>query len=125
LDERLQQNGILGCLLGVIGSVIIIINSPEEKTVESVDEILLYTVQPLFMMYLVLVIGISVYFIYVLAPAYGRSNLFIYITICSLVGSISVMACKGFAIALKLTFSGINQLTRPSTYVFGLVVEFS
>lgn len=45
-----------------------------------------------------------------------------YISICSTVGSISVMAIKAFGIALKLTLSGNNQLTHPSTYVFGLVV---
>ena len=45
-----------------------------------------------------------------------------YISICSLVGSVSVMAINGFGIALKLTFAGNNQLTHPSTYVFGIVV---
>ena len=32
------------------------------------------------------------------------------------------MAIKGFGIALKLTAAGNNQLTHPSTYVFGIVV---
>lgn len=34
----------------------------------------------------------------------------------------SVMAIKGFGVALKLTLAGNNQLTHPSTYVFGIVV---
>ena len=32
------------------------------------------------------------------------------------------MAIKGFGVALKLTLAGNNQLTHPSTYVFGIVV---
>ena len=64
----------------------------------------------------------------------------VYLSICSLVGSVSVMAIKarrfplpwpqadgnwldqGFGVALKLTFAGNNQLTHISTYVFGVVV---
>jgi hypothetical protein len=46
----------------------------------------------------------------------------VYTTICSLVGSISVMACKGFGVALKLTFEGENQFGNLSTYVFLIVV---
>ncbi|KAJ3325295.1 hypothetical protein HDU76_013200 [Blyttiomyces sp. JEL0837] len=100
----------------------IILHSPEEKPINSVDEILEYAVGPGFMIYMLAVITTSLYFIYSLAPVYGRKNLLVYITICSLVGSISVMACKGFGIALKLTFAGSNQLSRPSTYIFGITV---
>lgn len=46
----------------------------------------------------------------------------VYLSICSLVGSISVMAIKAFGIALKLTFAGNNQFTHISTYIFGFVV---
>lgn len=56
--------------------------------------------------------------IYKIAPKYGKKNPLIYLSICSLVGSISVMSIKAFGIALKLTFGGVNQFTHPSTYVF-------
>ena len=59
--------------------------------------------------------------IYVVAPRHGRSNPLVYISICSLAGSISIMAIKGFGIALKLTLGGHNQFTHPSTYVFAIV----
>lgn len=60
--------------------------------------------------------------IFNVAPRYGRSNPVVYISICSLVGSVSVMAIKGFGVAVKLTLSGNNQFTHPSTYVFGIIV---
>lgn len=45
----------------------------------------------------------------------------IYLSICSTVGSVSVMSVKAFGIALKLTLEGNNQLSHPSTYVFAIV----
>lgn len=56
--------------------------------------------------------------IYKVAPVYGKKNALIYLSICSTVGSISVMSIKAFGIALKLTFAGNNQFSQPSTYVF-------
>lgn len=42
----------------------------------------------------------------------------VYILICSLIGSLSVMACKGLSIALKLTISGNNQIWNPLAWFF-------
>lgn len=60
--------------------------------------------------------------IYKVAPKYGKSNPLIYLSICSTVGSVSVMSIKAFGIALKLTAAGSNQFSHPSTYVFVIVV---
>lgn len=60
--------------------------------------------------------------IYVVSPRYGRRNPLVYISICSTVGSISIMAIKGFGVAIKLTINGNNQLTHVSTYLFGAIV---
>jgi hypothetical protein len=56
--------------------------------------------------------------IYKVAPEHGKKNALIYLSICSTVGSVSVMAVKAFGIALKLTIAGHNQFSHPSTYVF-------
>lgn len=54
----------------------------------------------------------------ILAPRYGRKNMMIYITTCSIVGSLTVMACKGIGIGIKQTFAGSNQL---GNWVFWLL----
>lgn len=69
-------------------------------------------------MYAFSVVVFAVVMIYKVAPFYGKKNALIYLSICSTVGSISVMSVKAFGIALKLTFAGKNQFTSPSTYVF-------
>ncbi|KXN80938.1 Magnesium transporter NIPA2 [Leucoagaricus sp. SymC.cos] len=122
LNEELGHLGRLGCTLCLIGSLIIVLHAPEDQPVETVDEILHYALQPGFLMYCFTVLVFSLVMIYAVVPRYGRSNPVVYISICSLVGSVSVMAIKGFGVAVKLTLSGKNQFTHPSTYVFGIVV---
>lgn len=71
-----------------------------------------------FLLYSVVVGIFTVVMIYKIAPVHGKTNPLIYLSICSGVGSISVMSIKAFGIALKLTFAGHNQFTHASTYVF-------
>lgn len=122
LKEQLGVLGKLGCAICLIGSVIIVLHAPPDKDIETVDEILNYAVQPGFLLYCVSVAVFALVMIYKIAPKYGRRNPMIYISICSTVGSVSVMSIKGFGIAVKLTFAGNNQFTHPSTYVFAIVV---
>jgi len=82
---------------------------------------LLLTPIPGFLIYTIAVCIFATVMIYKVAPVYGKKNPLIYLSICSTVGSISVMSVKAFGIALKLTFGGNNQFTHPSTYVFMIV----
>jgi drug/metabolite transporter (DMT)-like permease len=122
LKERLGMLGKMGCAICLIGSLIIVLHAPPDKEIETVDEILDYAIQPGFLFYCTVVSVFAVVMIYKVAPKYGRRNPMVYISICSTVGSVSVMSIKAFGIALKLTFQGNNQLSHPSTYVFAIVV---
>ena len=46
LKERLGTLGKLGCALCLVGSVLIVVNAPPDKEVETVNEILHFAVQP-------------------------------------------------------------------------------
>lgn len=122
LNERLGRIGMIGCALCLFGSVIIVLHAPEDKEVKTVDEILGYALHPGFVLYCLFVTIFSVYMIYKVSPIYGSREPIVYISICSLVGSVSVMAIKGFGVAIKLTLAGSNQLTHLPTYVFAIVV---
>ena len=76
------------------------------------------------MIYCLAVAIFSTVMIYRVAPVYGKRNPLIYISICSTVGSVSVMSVKAFGIAVKLTLGGNNQFTHASTYVFMIVTAF-
>jgi len=75
-----------------------------------------------FLFYCLMVLVFAIWMIYRVVPKYGKRTPLVYISICSSVGSISVMSVKGFGVALKLTLDGNNQFTHPSTYCFALVV---
>ncbi|KAG0189136.1 hypothetical protein DFQ28_003799 [Apophysomyces sp. BC1034] len=122
LKEKLGAIGKIGCLLSVAGALIVVMHAPEDREVTSIDELLFYALQPPFVMYCTIVVIVSLIMIYVIVPRYGKTNPFVYVSICSLVGSVSVMAIKAFGIALKLTFAGNNQFKHASTYVFAVVV---
>ncbi|KAH9041540.1 magnesium transporter NIPA-domain-containing protein [Lactarius deliciosus] len=124
LEEQLGHLGRLGCTICLLGSLIIVLHAPADKDIQTVDEVLRYAVQPGFLMYCFCVLVFTLVMVYAVAPRYGRSNPLVYISICSLVGSVSIMAIKGFGIAVKLTLSGNNQFIYVSTYLFGLVVSF-
>ncbi|KAI9491275.1 magnesium transporter [Zychaea mexicana] len=122
LKETLGAIGKIGCLLSVVGAVLVVLHAPQDPNVDNIDELLFYALQPGFLIYCTMVVVTSLFMIYKVVPKYGKRNPFVYVSICSLVGSVSVMSIKAFGIALKLTFAGNNQFTHPSTYAFGIVV---
>lgn len=46
LKETLGPIGRVGCLLSVVGSLIVVLHAPEDKNVTSIDELLFYALQP-------------------------------------------------------------------------------
>lgn len=46
LKEKLGKMGILGCLLCVVGSVVIVLHAPQEESIDSVEEIWELATQP-------------------------------------------------------------------------------
>lgn len=122
LKEELGRLGRVGCTLCLVGTVIIVVNAPEDKDVQTVDEILNYALQTPFLIYCLFTFGYCTWMIWRIVPKYGKRSPLVYLSICSLAGSISVMSVKGFGVALKLTFEGNNQFTHPSTYCFMIVV---
>lgn len=45
-----------------------------------------------------------------MAPRYGRTNIFIFVFICSVIGSLTVLGCKGLGLAIKEQFTGIGDV---------------
>ncbi|XP_057872980.2 probable magnesium transporter NIPA4 isoform X1 [Cryptomeria japonica] len=123
LREKLHVFGILGCVLCVVGSTTIVLHAPQERDIESVKEVWNLATEPAFLLYASLVIAVVLVLVFHFVPLYGHTHILVYISICSLMGSLSVMSVKALGIALKLTFSGMNQLIYPQTWLFALVVS--
>ncbi|WOL01389.1 putative magnesium transporter NIPA2 [Canna indica] len=122
LDEKLHIFGVLGCILCVVGSTSIVLHAPKEKSIESVKEIWSLATEPGFIVYSCVVVVIVIALIIHFAPRYGQTHMVVYVGICSLMGSLTVMCVKAVSIALKLTFSGMNQFVFAQTWFFTIVV---
>ncbi|ESW20544.1 hypothetical protein PHAVU_006G218000 [Phaseolus vulgaris] len=124
LRERLHIFGILGCVLCVVGSTTIVLHAPQEREIESVAEVWALAMEPAFLLYAASVITATFILIFHFIPLYGQTHIMVYIGVCSLVGSLTVMSVKALGIAIKLTLNGMNQLIFPQTWAFTLVVTF-
>jgi uncharacterized protein involved in cysteine biosynthesis len=51
------------------------------------------------------------------APKYGRKSMMVYITICSLIGGLSVCSIQGLGAAITAQARGIPQFNQWFTYV--------
>uniref|UniRef100_A0A914S897 Uncharacterized protein n=1 Tax=Parascaris equorum TaxID=6256 RepID=A0A914S897_PAREQ len=69
-----------------------------------------------FILYVIAVIVVTLALVLYVAPRYGRSNILVYIAICSLIGSLSVLSVKGLGLAIKETLGGQQQFTNALTW---------
>lgn len=122
LKENLNILSKLGCALAIIGSTVIVLHAPKEGKVDTLDDISYMLAQPLFIAYFMLVIFGSSLLIVIFVPRYGNTNVLVYIGICSIIGSLSVISCKGLGIGLRQTFDGDSQLTRSLFWILLLSV---
>jgi hypothetical protein len=76
-----------------------------------------------FITYVAAVVSISLFIALCIGPRYGHRNVVVYIALCSAVGSLTVMGCKGLGLALKETLSGQhNEADNWLTWFFLVTV---
>ncbi|XP_023763569.1 probable magnesium transporter NIPA1 [Lactuca sativa] len=122
LGERMHIFGMVGCVLCLVGSTTIVLHAPHETQVSSVKQVWNYATEPGFIVYASFVFVLVGILIYYYQPLYGRTHLIIYVGICSLTGSLTVMCVKAVGIAIKLSFSGHNQFIYFETWIFTLLL---
>ncbi|XP_028278278.1 magnesium transporter NIPA4 [Parambassis ranga] len=117
LGEVLNLVGKLGCLLCVLGSILLVIHAPQEQEVTSLQDMTSKLLEPGFLVYVAAVLLLCVVLILYFCPRYGPSNILIYISICSLLGAFTVSSVKGLAIAINTVFHELSVLANPLTWI--------
>ncbi|KAG0023022.1 hypothetical protein BGZ81_008284 [Podila clonocystis] len=118
LKEKLNMNGKIGCALCIVGAVVIVLHAPAQAAVTDIDQFKRFVLQPGFLVYMSLVIVSSLLIIWKVAPKYGKKHMMVYITVCSLIGSLSVVATQGLGAAIVLNITkGIPQFDHWFIYV--------
>ncbi|OBT73039.1 hypothetical protein VF21_07736 [Pseudogymnoascus sp. 05NY08] len=123
LKERLSAVGMVGCLLCILGSVVIALNIPASSSVTNIQEMQHFVVQPGILVYGGLVIVGCVFIGVWVAPRYGNKTVLVYLSICSLIGGLSVVATQGLGSAILAQIGGQKQFNQWFLYVlFAFVV---
>ncbi|KAG2457146.1 magnesium transporter NIPA2 [Polypterus senegalus] len=118
LNERLNLHGKLGCLLSILGSTVMVIHAPQEEEVENLEDMNSKLADPGFVVFATFVVIVSLILIFVVGPRHGQTNILVYITICSVIGALSVSCVKGLGITIKELFAGKPVLKHPLSWIF-------
>lgn len=106
LGERLTRAGWAGCALAVAGSAVVVTHAPREPAVASVAAIVARARAPPFVAFTTVALAVTLVLAVVVDPRVGHRAPWVPITICSLLGAVSVCGVKLVALAARLTLSG-------------------
>ncbi|KAL7269342.1 hypothetical protein RUND412_007997 [Rhizina undulata] len=122
LHERLSFVGKIGCFMCIVGSIVIVINAPEQSSASTIQEMRKFVIAPGFLSYAGVVILGCVGIVVWIAPKYGAQSMMVYISVCSLIGGLSVVATQGLGAAVVTQISGTPQFNQWFLYVLFVFV---
>lgn len=121
LKERLSIVGKVACFLCIVGSVVIVMNAPEESSVANIQEMQKFVITPGFLSYTgVIIVGSVIVAIWV-APKYAKQNMLVYISICSWIGGLSVVATQGLGAAIVAQVQGTSGAQFKQWFLYVLL----
>lgn len=122
LKERLSFVGKVGCFMCIIGSVVIVMNAPGESSAANIQEMKSFVIAPGFLSYAGVVIIACVFIALWAGPRYGKKSMLVYLSICSLIGGLSVVATQGLGAAVVAAAGGQHQFNQWFLYVLFVFV---
>ena len=122
LKERLSLVGKIGCFLCIVGSVIILMNAPAESSAATIQQMQGYVISPAFLSYAGVIIIACIFIALWVGPRYGKKSMLVYLSICSLIGGLSVVATQGLGAAVVAQAGGIPQFNQWFLYVLFVFV---
>ncbi|BFZ55608.1 hypothetical protein PYCC9005_002649 [Savitreella phatthalungensis] len=126
LKERLSFIGKVGCFLCILGAVVIVLNAPEHTSVSTIQEMQKYAISKVFLPYVGIILVIAAVMIFYVGPRYGNKHMLVYITICSIVGGVSVVCTQGFGASVVSAIGGTpNQWNQWFLWVLLIFVVFT
>jgi drug/metabolite transporter (DMT)-like permease len=116
LKERLSFSGKIGCMICVLGAVIVAMHGPVANSTNTIPEFVSYVVQPGFISYAAICFLAVLFLITWVAPRYGNTSPLVFISICSIVGSFVVVGAQGLGSAI--VYSASNPADSQWGYWF-------
>ncbi|CAO3699834.1 unnamed protein product [Rhizopus stolonifer] len=118
LKETLSFQGKVGCLQCVLGAIIIVMHAPEQGSADtSIEAFKTLMLSAGFLVYACIAVSVSLFLAFYCAPRWGKTNMLVYICVCSLIGSLSVVFTQGLGGAIVHSFAIENQFTHWFVYL--------
>lgn len=117
LKERLSFVGKVGCFNCIIGSIVIVLNAPQQSAVADIQQMKGFVIAPGFLSYAAVVIVGSVFIALWVGPRYGKKSMFVYLSVCSFIGGLSVVATQGLGAAVVAEVNKGHQFNQWFLYV--------
>ena len=109
------MQGWIGCTLCILGATILALNAPEQQSVTTIEGFQHLFLSPGFLVWGSLLIVTSAVLIFYVAPRWGKKNMMPYISICSLIGGISVSCTQGIGGVHRHQHPGVSLRIRSQT----------
>lgn len=122
LKERLSMVGKVGCFLCIIGSVVIVMNAPAESSAANIQQMQHFVIAPGFLSFAGAIIVGCAFIALWAGPRYGKKTMLVYLSICSLIGGLSVVATQGLGAAIVAQIGGTRQFNQWFLYVLFVFV---
>ncbi|KAL8662323.1 MAG: hypothetical protein Q9168_008276, partial [Polycauliona sp. 1 TL-2023] len=106
LKERLSFVGKMGCFNCIIGSIVIALNAPPQTGLSNIQDMQHLAISPGFLSYTGVIILSCVFIALWVGPRYGKKSMLVYLSICSLIGGLSVVATQGLGSAITAQARG-------------------
>jgi drug/metabolite transporter (DMT)-like permease len=117
LKERLSFVGKVGCFNCIIGSIIIVMNAPQQSAVADIQEMKHFVISPGFLSYAGVIVLVCAFIALWAGPRYGKKSMLVYLSICSLIGGLSVVATQGLGSAIVAQAGGKPQFNQWFLYL--------
>ncbi|KAF1810818.1 DUF803-domain-containing protein [Eremomyces bilateralis CBS 781.70] len=117
LKERLSFVGKVGCLNCILGSVVIVVNAPSQSAVATIQQMQPLVISPGFLTYTGVIIVGCIFTAFWAGPRWGKKSMMVYLTICSTIGGLSVVATQGLGAAIVAQAGGTPQFNQWFLYV--------
>ena len=117
LKERLSFVGKVGCFMCIVGSVVIVMNAPAQSSAGTIQEMKHFVLAPGFLSYAGVIIVACAFIALWVGPRYGKKSMLVYLSVCSLIGGLSVVATQGLGAAIVTQASGTPQFNQWFLYL--------
>lgn len=113
----------IGCFLCIVGSIIFVVHSPKTEEIKKFSDLCDKLTDYVFLTYVVTILVMTLILKVIFIPRFGNTNVVVYLLVCSSIGSLTVVFCKGVALGIRESVR--EEVNNFSNYIFWLLLVLS